>query len=243
MFFNIPSLTLDTGLSALSSQSSTLNSGRSAQFSRVTAAAFALVLYAIPAVAAPKESPAAPAATAAPVTAGDPFIREDYHLAARDQVQFQIFEEPDLLTLQRVSASGEIAVPMLGSVKVAGLTLREAEQNLNSQYVEKGFYVKPQVTLSLLAYAPRNVSVLGQVNKPDQIEFPVERETLGIVQAITLAGGFTRVAKTDSVHVIRSVNGKEEQYNVNVTGYLDSKTTEEFKLQPGDVVYVPERVF
>jgi len=167
----------------------------------------------------------------------------DYRLAPRDLVQFQIFEEPDLLTIQRVSASGEIAVPMLGTIRIGGATLREAEQMMNRQYVEKGYFVKPQVILSLQTYAPRSVSVLGQVNKPEQIEFPVERDTIGIVQAITLAGGFTRIAKTDGVRVIRTVNGKEEQYTVNVTGYLESKSAEEFILLPDDVIYVPERVF
>ncbi len=66
---------------------------------------------------------------------------------------------------------------------------------------------------------------------------------MGIVQAITLAGGFTRVAKLDSIRVIRNSEGKEEQFQVNVASYLDNKSGTEFKLIPGDIVFVPERVF
>lgn len=167
----------------------------------------------------------------------------DYRIAQRDLVQFQVFDEPELVSVQRVSASGQISVPMLGTVKVGGLSLREAEAMLVKAYVEGGYFIKPQVIISVQTYAPRSVSVLGQVNRPEQIEFPVERERVGIVQAITLAGGFTRVAKTDGVRVLRTVEGKEEQFTVNVAFYLDSKTGTEFQLLPDDIVYVPERVF
>jgi len=167
----------------------------------------------------------------------------DYQLAPRDFVQFQICEEPDTLTLQRVSTTGEISVPMLGNVKVGGHTLQGAEEMLAKAYVQGGFFVKAQVILSVQTYAPRNVSVLGQVNHPEQIDMPVERDVINLVQAITLAGGFTRVAKTDGIRVIRSVDGKEQQFTVNVTDYLDSKNSNQFMLRPDDIVYVPERVF
>ena len=167
----------------------------------------------------------------------------DYRLAARDLVSFQIFEETDTNTIQRVSASGEINVPLLGTVQIGGLTLREAEQKLARAYVDGGFFIKPQIILSVQAYAPRSISILGQVNKPEQIEFPVERDLLGIIQAITLAGGFTRVAKIDEVRVLRTSGGKEQQFTINIAAYLDQKQGAEFKLQPDDIVYVPERVF
>lgn len=167
----------------------------------------------------------------------------DYQLASRDFVQFQICEEPDTLTLQRISTTGEISVPMLGNVKVGGLTLQGAEEMLAKAYVQGGFFIKAQVILTVQTYAPRNVSVLGQVNKPEQIDMPVERDVINLVQAITLAGGFTRVAKTDGVRVIRSVDGKEQQFTINVSDYLDSKNSNQFMLRPDDIVYVPERVF
>src|SRR5256885_1208713 len=72
-------------------------------------------------------------------------ITGDYRIAPRDMVQFQIFEEPDLQTLQRVSSSGEIGVPMLGTVRIGGMTLRQAERLIATAYVDQGFFVKPQV--------------------------------------------------------------------------------------------------
>jgi protein involved in polysaccharide export with SLBB domain len=168
----------------------------------------------------------------------------DYRIAARDQLQIQVCEEPDVVQLQRVSVAGEISIPMVGSIHVADLTLREAENLLAKRYKEGGFYLNPQVILSFAAYAPRNASVLGQVNRPDVIDFPVERAQLGIVAAITRAGGFTRLARTDAVKVMRTVDGKEMVFTLNVTAYLEEKSKEqEFKLLPDDIVFVPERVF
>jgi protein involved in polysaccharide export with SLBB domain len=168
----------------------------------------------------------------------------DYHIAPRDNLQFQVFEEADSLLVQRVSSDGVIAVPLLGSVKVSGMTLREAETSIEKRYREGGFYLKPQVILSFDSYAPRSVSVLGQVNNPNQIDFSIERGDIGILTAITRAGGFTRVAQTDAIKVIRTTEGKETTITVNITAYLNDKSsTQQFKLLPDDIVFVPERVF
>lgn len=173
-----------------------------------------------------------------------PADRGDYRIAPRDQIQFQVFEETDSVLLQRVSSAGEISVPLLGPVKVAGLTLRESEAMIEKRYREGGYYLQPQVILSFQAYAPRSVSVLGQVNNPNQIDFPIERGMLGLMTAIARAGGFTRVARTDAVRIMRTVNGKEVSYTINVASYLDDKSKDqEFRLLPDDIVFVPERVF
>jgi protein involved in polysaccharide export with SLBB domain len=168
----------------------------------------------------------------------------DYRIAPRDQLQFQIFEEEDSALVQRVSSAGEISVPLLGAIKVAGRTLRECESLIEKRYREEGYFLRPQVILSFQAYAPRSVSVLGQVNNPNQIDFAIERGAIGIVAAITRAGGFTRIARTDAVRVMRTVNGKETSFTVNVSAYLDDKSKEqEFQLMPDDIIFVPERVF
>jgi protein involved in polysaccharide export with SLBB domain len=171
-------------------------------------------------------------------------VDADYRLAARDLVQFQVFEEPETLVVQRVSISGAITVPMLGLIQVAGQTLLEVQQAAEKAYIDKGFYVKPQVMVTVQAYAPRSVSVLGQVNHPEQIALPIEASRIGIMKAITLAEGFTRLARSDQVLVIRTVAGHEEQHTVNINNYLASRGSEpEFVLRPDDVVFVPERVF
>ncbi|HEY1763693.1 MAG TPA: polysaccharide biosynthesis/export family protein [Opitutaceae bacterium] len=168
----------------------------------------------------------------------------DYRIVPRDELKFQVTGEPEEPLLQRVTSAGEVSIPLLGAVKVSGLTLRQAETQIEKQYFDGGYYIKPQVILSFNSYGPRSVSVLGQVNNPSSIDFPIERQQMGIVTAITKAGGFTRVARPDTVKVTRTVDGKETVFTVNVTTYLsDASKEQEFRLLPDDIVFVPERVF
>lgn len=173
----------------------------------------------------------------------------DYRIAPRDLLQFQIFEEPDTLLAQRVSATGELPLPMVGVVHVAGLTLREAEVKLRNLYIEGDFFIDPQVILVLREYDERSVSVLGLVNKPEQIRFPLEAESMSIVHAITLAGGLSRLARGDAIQITRiGPDDTETRFVVNVENYLAGRRDKgaenaSFQLLPGDIVFVPERSF
>ena len=177
-----------------------------------------------------------PASTASP----------DYRISARDLVQFQVFNQPDMTTAQRVSANGELRLPLLGTYAIAGRTLREAEEQLEKLYQSGGFFVAPQVILTVEEYGERFVSILGQVKNPERIPLSVETRSIGILQAITQSGGFTRVARTDQVQVLRiAAGGREERLVVNVDDLLrpGRSGVSEFQLQSGDIVFVPERVF
>lgn len=171
----------------------------------------------------------------------------DYRIAPRDLLQFQMYEEPDMAVAQRVTASGEVRLPLIGTVNVAGMTLRAAEEHLRRRYIEEGFYINPQVILSLQQYDDRTVSVLGQVNKPDAIPFPLEQRTISLARAITLAGGLTRLARADSIQITRrGPKGEDERFVLNLESALSNKPGAkgaDFELQPGDVVFVPERTF
>ncbi len=184
------------------------------------------------------------AETTAPASAPSPSA--DYELAERDLVEIQVFNQPEMTTRQRVSSSGELRLPLLGTVPVAGKTLRLVEHELEEHLRDKGFFVQPQVILSIMEYGSRFVSVLGEVKEPVRIPLPPEATTLGIVQAITEAGGFTRVARRDQVQVIRPGPVGEQRIIVDLDQALDARrgsAPADFALRPGDIVFVPERVF
>jgi protein involved in polysaccharide export with SLBB domain len=176
--------------------------------------------------------------------AAEPVYDEDYRLAPRDQVVFEMFNEPDVKTTQRLSSQGEVTLPLAGTISLAGMTLREAEEEIRRRYFEGGFYTDPHVILAVSEYGAHYVTVLGQVNRPDRIELPIETSTMGLIDAITQAGGFTRVARTDSVQVTRQTAQRTERHlTIDVREFLGRRGAEDFQLQPGDVVFVPERVF
>jgi len=171
----------------------------------------------------------------------------DYRISVRDTVQFQIYNQIDMTMVERVSGSGEIRLPLVGTVKIAGMTLRGAELSLEKLYRDGGFFVNPQVILSVQLYGDRYVAVLGQVKDPARIALASETNTIGLIQAVTEVGGFTRVAKTEAIQIIRmGDDGQEQRITVNVDEMLrptQNGHAPEFQLKPGDTVFVPERVF
>ena len=166
----------------------------------------------------------------------------DYKLRPLDLVDIRVFQEDDLCMTNKVSQAGTLTFPLIGSVKVSGLHVREAEQLITDK-LKDGYIRNPQVTILVKEYAARRVSVLGEVKKPGTVEIPPE-EALTLLQAVAYAGGFQNVAKTDEVIVRRMIDGKETKTKVNATRLMRADAAEtDYPLEPGDIVYVPTRFF
>jgi polysaccharide export outer membrane protein len=172
-------------------------------------------------------------------------VGDDYRLQPLDLVVFEMLDEPDLETQQRISTKGDLRLPMLGSVLLLGLSVRSAEEQLESLYRVHGYYKHPQVTLYVAQHTERMISVIGQVNRPDRIELPIGTDEMGLAQVVAVTGGLTRIAKANAIQVSRiGPDGKEQRFVVNFETYLNAQKTgavSDFRLQPGDVVFVPER--
>ena len=166
----------------------------------------------------------------------------DYQLRPLDLLDIRVFQEDDLTMTNKVSQAGTLTFPLIGSVKVSGLKVHEAEI-LVTDKLKDGYIKNPQVTILVKEYAARRVSVLGEVKKPGTVEIPPE-EALTLLQAVAYAGGFQNVAKTDEVIVRRMINGKETKTKVNATKLMRADAAEcDYPLEPGDIVYVPTRFF
>lgn len=131
-----------------------------------------------------------------------------------------------------VSTDGYIKFPMLGKIKVGGLTKNELEERITSAIVDKKLLLEPIVTVRQLNF---RVTVLGEVARPTTINVPSER--ISLLEAIGMAGDLTIYAKRDNVLVIREENNKK------ITKRLSLNSTEIFTspyyyLQPNDIVYV-----
>lgn len=178
------------------------------------------------------------------LSAAESAAPSSYRLFPRDLVQVAVQGEPEVSVQRRVDGAGEIAVPLLGEVKVAGLTLSEAQAEIRRRYVSEQIFIRPEVVVSVVEYSPKEVMVLGQVSKQGKLALSPEASGMPIIEAITGAGGFTRIAKSDAVRVTRKDDsGTERIFTVDVEKMLAGRGAEPFQLQPGDVVFVPERVF
>lgn len=170
---------------------------------------------------------------------------DDYHLQPFDLVVFELYNEPDVATQQRISGKGDLRLPMLGSIRLKGLSVRAAESQLESLYRVGGFYKNPQVTLYVSQHAERTISILGQVNRPDRFPLLTGTEAIGLSQAIAMAGGLTRIARSSAIEISRmSPDGDDKRFVINLDAYLNASKSgpaSDFQLQPDDVVFVPER--
>ena len=92
-------------------------------------------------------------------------------------------------------------------------------------------------------YGNKTVYVLGQVKKPSAIEIPPEK-SLTVLEAVTSVGGFTDIAATGKVRVLRMENGSQKTLDVDVTQITkQGNKSMDIALQPGDVVFVPQSMF
>lgn len=183
---------------------------------------------------------AAAAAMAQPATESDG--SEAYRLSVRDQIEISIFDEPDLAVSQRIDSSGQINLPLVGTTVIAGRTVREAEAYVASLYVEKRILRRPMATVRVIEYAPREVSVTGQVGAPGMVAFPKEQNAVDIIEVLSRAGGLTERANGRDVQVTRiGPDGKLINFSINVDELLNRGRGQRISVYPGDVISVPSR--
>lgn len=165
---------------------------------------------------------------------------DDYILQPLDLLQIKVYQEPDMARDVRISRESVVSLPLIGQVSLKGMTIRAAEERISRLY-DRDFLVNPQINLVVLEYARRTVNVLGSVGSPGEIEFPRE-EGLTLLDAISRAGGFTRLAERRKVKLTRKRDdGTSENYTINADELIDGETSEVWRLQTDDLIFVPER--
>src|SRR5947208_5783735 len=143
------------------------------------------------------------AAAAAPALPPGGSAPSGYILSANDQVAVEVFGEEDLRTNGRLNGEGNLSVPLLGSIHLAGLTLSQAATKLTDLYA-RDYLVNPRVNVMLVGYAKRRFTMLGQINRPGSYEMPEgSPEGIDLLEAIAMAGGYTRIAAPEKISVRR----------------------------------------
>lgn len=169
-----------------------------------------------------------------------------HRLQLADRVRVAIYQEEDLTTLARIDARGMVNLPLIQEIQIGGLTIVEAQEAIQNAFREGRFLRAPQVTVSVEEYAPREVSISGQIRNPGRFPLPNE-STYTIVELVTKAGGITDIGKGTAVTITRFLaDGTKKLFTVNVDalikGSKDAKAEDNILLLPGDNVYIPERL-
>ena len=168
----------------------------------------------------------------------------DYMLQPLDVLKIFVFQHDDInkqTEAVRVSDEYTVNLPLVNTIKLRGKTARQAEEIIRAAY-DKDFLVNPQVSVIIVKYAERSVNVIGAVQKADRVLFPQEKG-LTIIEAITLAGGHSRLADLRKVKLTRKKeNGETVVEEIDVDALMKRGGRDSIQLQADDVIFVPERI-
>lgn len=174
----------------------------------------------------PRPPAAQPAANAA----------AEYRLAAGDSVRITVFQNPDLSIETRISEAGSISFPLLGAVRLVGMTTVEAERRIADGLRTGNFVNQPQVSLLVVQVRGNQVSVLGNVQRPGR--YPIETGELRLTDLLATAGGVS-AAGGDVVTVVGTRDGKPFRTEVDLPRvFAPDRRGDDVLLRNDDVVWV-----
>jgi polysaccharide biosynthesis/export protein len=179
-------------------------------------------------------APTSTRGTSAPSSA-DP-VPNTYIVGEADVLRINVWKQPEISQASVVvRPDGMVSVPLVGEIKVSGLTPTQIEANLVTDL--KQYMNEPRVTVTVAEIGSKLVYVTGEVQHPGAYPLagPVD-----VLQIIAKAGGVTPYAHRRSVFVLREVNGKKQKVAVNYARIFHGKSPEQnIGLLPGDTVVVP----
>lgn len=185
-------------------------------------------------------APATPTPTEAPKAVA-------YRISPSDKLNVVVIGEADLAgPNRRVDANGNINMPYINDVRVVGLTVSEAQKAVETSFKENRILRNPQVSINIEEYAPREVNISGMVKNPGK--YPLLPEVpMTLKDLVMRAGGFTDTANGSKVRVSRTgADGTPKVLIKDIDALIRGKTTSStdgaFVLEPGDIVYVPEKI-
>jgi protein involved in polysaccharide export with SLBB domain len=162
----------------------------------------------------------------------------DTSLGVGDTFEVRVFGEPDLCGLFKVGAEGNINYPLVGVLHVEGLDAQGVSKLISAE-LAKGILRDPQVTVFLKDQSSKKIYIIGQVGHPGTFNYT---PAMSIVEAITVAGGFTPLAAKNDTTITRSAQGKKTIVRAPVADIGEGKAANVY-VHPGDIISVPERMF
>jgi polysaccharide export outer membrane protein len=151
----------------------------------------------------------------------------------------RVVGEKDLPDEFQVASDGSVDLPYIHRVQVAGLEPHEIAKVVREKLMADKILTDPSVTVMIKEYRSKKVTVLGQVQKPGS--FPLT-SGLTLLQAVSVSGGFTSIAKTDQIRLTRKLKNGAKTVILSVDSITEGRSPD-VPLQAGDVIYISERVF
>ena len=160
----------------------------------------------------------------------------EYRIGSGDVVRINVYQNPDLAIETRVTEAGLISYPLLGSIKVGGLSVTATEKLIADGLRSGNFVKQPQVTLVVTQVRGNQASVLGMVNRPGR--YPIEVADMRLTDLLAMAGG-TAVNGSDMVVVTGTRAGKPFRAEVDMPSvFATGGTGKDMLINNGDSIWV-----
>ncbi len=160
----------------------------------------------------------------------------EYRLGSGDVIRINVYQNPDLTLETRVTEAGVVSYPLLGTIRLGGLTVTAAEKLVADGLRSGNFVKQPQVTLVVLQVRGNQASVLGQVNRPGR--YPIEVADMRLTDLLAMAGG-TAAGGADMVVVTGTRNNREYRLEVDLpTVFVPGGKDKDVIILNGDTVWV-----
>ena len=161
---------------------------------------------------------------------------QEYVLGAGDLLKITVYENDDLTTNARVSGDGMVSVPLVGDMKVGGMTVSDAEKRI-AKALGKGYVVDPHVAVFVVEYKSKKVTILGEVMKPGLYELDGNSTLLEI---ISKAGGLTDKAGS-TVSIKRKGRKKDTSLAINLKRLFEKgDMSANINVKDGDDIFVTQ---
>ncbi len=161
--------------------------------------------------------------------------QEPYHLNPGDILQISVWNEEALQQEILVLPDGTISFPLVGILSVAGKTPESVQHELKEKLSH--LIPDPEINLTVSAVEGNNIFIIGKVNNPGR--YPMT-QPLDVVQALSLAGGFTTYAETENIQILRRVGTRQKAIPFDYARIANGKALEtNILLQSGDTIVVP----
>jgi len=159
-----------------------------------------------------------------------------YVIGNDDVLAINVWKEPDISRSVPVRSDGNISLPLVGEVRAAGHTPHQLEAEIASKL--KSYISEPEVTVIVQEIKSQKFNVLGMVTRPGA--YPLTN-SMTVLDAIALAGGFRDFAKQKSIYILReNPDGTQAHLDFNYKEVVKGKNpTQNVKLQPRDTIVIP----
>lgn len=158
---------------------------------------------------------------------------ESYRIQPQDTISVQVWNQQKLSGDVKVRPDGQVTLPLMGDVAVAGLTPAGAASQIEHRL--DGLVVEPKVTVSVKDGQPAAFSIVGEVKSPGS--FPLHAG-MGLLQALAMAGGLNEFANANRIFVIRKDTGMQRiRFSYSKLAHAEGRGVL-FQLRDGDIIVV-----